>query len=322
MARPTFLRTLQITERAIAADAVEVYDLGVNPLSVIYLTLRPLNDTGTLANYQRYRGICAAMNRVSVTFRGENIVSMRGEDIAAFNYLRWGMVPQEANPDNVNDERRAVVVPIVLGRYPWQKSSCFPGVNRGELQLEIDWDIADTGYDGMRFSAETLEFPGAKPKEYEKRVQQTLTFPATGDQDLDLPVGNRVRGILLWGTTAFAGATPAPSWGRVKVLLDNQEAGYANTDWEVLMADAALWGRLPYMGEHKHTVNAAGAGVEETTSVFDVAEDFTNYAYLDYDPTGDDEFTLDTAGSASFKLRAAAETADAVRAVPVEVIKV
>lgn len=317
-----FLHNIAVTERAISADAVETYDLGVNPLSVILLTLRPLNDTGTLANYARYRTLCAALNRVSVTFRGENIISMRGEDMAAFNWFRWGMEPMQANPDNVDNERRAVVLPIIMGRYPYHKKSCFPSTKRGELQLECDYDIADTGYDGLRISAETIELPDAKPTEYEKRVQQTLTFPATGDQDMDLPIGNLVRGMLLFGTTGFAGAAPAPSWGRIKVLLDNSEAGFSNTDWEVAHTLSALWGRVAYLGEHKHTVNAAGAGVEETTSVFDVGEDFTQYAYLDYDPTGDDEFALDTSGASSFKIRASAETADAVRCVPVERVKV
>ena len=61
----------------------------------------------------------------------------------------------------------------------------------------------------------------------------TQTMGATGDQDLDLiSAGNAIRGILLFGTTPFGGASPAPSWGRLKLLLDNQEVGFANTDWE------------------------------------------------------------------------------------------
>jgi hypothetical protein len=108
----------------------------------------------------------------------------------------------------------------------------------------------------------------------------------------------------------------------MKVLLDNQEQGYAQTDWEVAHMLPALWGRQPYFGEHKHTVNAAGAGIEETTSVFDVAEDFSLYTFLDFDPTRDDTFTLDTRGHSRFHVRGNVETADAVRAIPIEVIKV
>jgi hypothetical protein len=319
---PKLLHNIALTERAISADGVETYDLPVNPLSVILLTLRPLNNTGTLSNYARYRAICAALNRVSVQFRGENIISMRGEDMAALNFYRWGLVPQEANPDNVDDERRAVVLPIIMGKWPYDPESCFPGTKRGELTLECDYDIADTGYDGLRVSAETVEIIGANPKEYEKRVQQTFTTPATGDTDIDLPMGHLLRGLLLWGTTGYAGATPAPSWGRLKLMMDNQETGYANADWEVLHMLSALHGRQPYYGEHKHTVNAAGAGVEETTSVFDQGEDFTQYSYMDLDPLRDDSYSLDTKNANSLRIRYSAETADAVRVVPVEVVKV
>jgi hypothetical protein len=316
-----FLRSVAVQERAISADGIETFDLAVNPLSMVMLCLRPLNDTGTLANYARYRSVCAALNRVSILYRGESIISARGEDMAALNFLRHGILPAEANPDNVDNERRCVVLPIMLGRWPYSKTSCFPATRRGELTLECDFDIADTGYDGLRFSVETVEILDAKPAEYEKKVQITQTFGATGDQDFDLPPGNLSRGLLLFGTTGFAGANPAPSWGRIKVLLDNQEAGFASTDWECVMGDTALWGRQPYFGEHKHTVNAAGAGVEETTSVFDVAEDFTQYAWLDFDPTGDDTHALDTRNRSRFHIRANAETADAVRVLPIEVIK-
>ena len=316
-----FLRNLLVPNYIPLTDEVRTFDLPINPLSIILLMIRPLNDTGVLSNYARYRSICAAMNRVTVARNGQNVISMKGEDIAAFNWLRWGMQPWEANPDNVDNERRAVCLPIPMGRYPFHPTSCFPATKRGELTLELDVDIADTGYDGLQMTIETIELLDAKPKEFEKRTQLALTWPATGTNDMELPMGNLVRGILLFGTTGFAGAAPAPSWGRVKCLLDNVEAGFSNTDWECLFADGALWGRQPNLGDHRHTVNAAGAGVEETTSVFDVQEDFTNYAFMDFDPTGDDLYALDTSKANSFKLRAEAETADAVRAVVIESMK-
>ena len=318
---PKLLHNILVPEYIPSADEVKTFDLPVNPLSVILLVLRPLNDTGTLANYARYKVLCQAFNRVTVARFGQSIISMRGEDIAAYNWLRWGMVPWEANPDNVDNERRAVVLPIIMGRYAYSQNSCFPESKRGELTVELDMDIADTGYDGLRLSIETIELPGAKPKEFEKRTQQALTFPATGDNDLELPVGNPVRNLLFFGTTGFAGAAPAPSWGRIKVLLDNVEAGYSNTDWEVARMLPSLWGRIPNFNEHKHTLDATVAGITETTNVFDVEEDFTQYAMLDFDPTGDDTYTLDTRGAASFKVRAAVETADAVRCITTEVLK-
>lgn len=322
-----------VPERAIGADGVFTYDLGVNPLSVILVNLRPLNDTGTLANWNNAIRIATAMNRATVYYRGQGVHSMRGEDIVAFNYFRWGMLPiiYGSNDDDTNNELRCVTVPIVMGRYPYQPSSCFPASGKGELVLELDLDIADTGYDTLRLSVDSIELPNAKPKEYERRVQQTQTWAATGNNDLDLPVGNTIRGLFLWGTTGYAGASPAPSWGNVTCLLDNQEVGYRAMDWEVIQGLNALWGRIGLNGtedDHLHRVTTDGNAQTELTTLGGGGHGptangtYRNYAFLDFDPTGDDQFSLSTANARRFQIRANAETADAVRCVPVEVIKV
>lgn len=321
-----FLHNIAVQERNIAADAVIAYDLPVNPLSVILICLRPLNDTGTLANFASYRDIAAAMNRVSVLYRGEAIVSCRGEDLAALNYYRWGIQPFQGQHKNVNNERRCAVVPILMGRYPYDKNSVFPKTMRGELTLEIDFDIADTGYDTLNLSVETVEILDASPREYEKKVQVTQTNGATGDQDLNLFAGgNLVRGMLLFGTTGFTGATPAPSWGRVKVLLDGQETGYGATDFETLQGMHGLKGiQPPTYDAHKHIVTTDGNAQTELATlagVYQIGLGYEQYAFMDFDPTGDDAHSLNTAGKSVVQLRANVETADAVRVLPIEVIK-
>jgi hypothetical protein len=317
-------------QRDMTGDGVVTFDMGVNPLSVILLNIRPLNDTGTLANWANAFRLAAAINRATVYYRGQAVISMRGEDIAAFNFYRWGLVPMLGNPDNTNNEQRNLTLPIIMGRYPFMKSSCFPATGKGELILELDIDDADTGYDDLDISVDTIELPGAKPKEYEKRVQQTQTWSATGNNDLDLPVGNLIRGLFLFGTTGYVGATPAPSWGNVTVLQDNQEVGFRGMDWETLQALPCLWGRLPLPvteDEHRHIVTTDGNAQTELATLGGSgyspgAATYYNYAYLDFDPTGDDEFALDTASARRLQIRANAETADAVRCIPVERIKV
>lgn len=318
-----------VTDRLPAADGVYTHDLGVNPLSVILLNLRPLNDTGTLANWCNGFKIAQAVNRFTLLYRGEAIVSMKGEDIAAMNYLRWGMVPMLGNPDNVNDERRNYTLPIPLGRYPYSRTSCFPASGKGELVVEMDLDIADTGYDGLRYSIDIIELPGAKPKEFEKRVQQTMTWAATGNNDIDLPVGNKIRGLQLWGTTGYDGAAPAPSWGSVTVLLDNQETGFRSVDFETLTMLQALWGRTtlpPHEDGHMHTTTTDGNAQTAVSTLdgggFTRLAEYRNYAFLDFDPDATDAYVLDTKDARRLQIRANAETADAVRCVPIEVIAV
>lgn len=322
MKRPAFNVSVPVPDQSIGADGIYTFDLAVNPLSVVLINLSMLNDTGTLANFVSYLDAAKAINSVSIMHRGVSVFRMRGEDAAALGYFRHGIIPTQATHLDTNNDRRSVVVPLLMGRHPWDKSSCLPAVNRGDLTLELDLDIADTGYDGLRLSVSTIELLDAKPKEFERKISINQTLAATGDNDVDLPIGALVRGVLLWGTTGFTGATPAPSWGRLKVLLDNIECGYSAIDWEVAHTLHSLWGRQPpMMDAHRHRVTTDGNAQTELTTVggpFDVGDLFQNYAFLDFDPTGDDEFAVETSGARRFHLRPNAETADAVRAIAIE----
>lgn len=315
----------QVTERLPAQDDVYTHDLGVRPLSVVLLNLKPLNDTGTLANWCNAFRIAQSVNRATILARGQAVVSMRGEDILAMNFYRWGFLPMLGNPDNVDNERRSLTLPIIMGRYPYSESSCFPAMGKGELTIELDLDIADTGYDGLRYSISTIELPNAKPTEFERRVQQTFTNPSTGNQDIDITIGNRIRGMLLWGTTGFDGASPAPSWMETTVLLDNAEAGYRAIPFEQLGTLQQLKGYQPLSvteDDHMHTTTVDGNAQTAVSTLggggFTRASTYRNYGFLDFDPTGDDKYSLDTAGHNRLQLRTNVGTADAVRCVPIE----
>lgn len=319
---PRLFHSVAVQEKAVAADGVEVFDLAVNPLSVVLLNIRPLNDTGTLANFKNNLELAAAFNRVSILHKGAAVVSMKGEDLMALNYYRHGMLPYEANGDDVDNERRCLTLPICLGKFAYDPSSCFPASKRGELTMELDIDVADTGYDNFRYSVETVEILDAKPKEYERKTSISKTFAATGFQDFDLPNGQLVRGLMLWGTTAFDGASPAPTWGRVELVLDNQQLGYASTDFEVLKQLGQLMGRSPPIVSHLHEFEPV-AGVRTLGYPRMVGKNgWDNYAYMDLDPNRDDSYSINTAGSSSFLLRANVETADAARVVMVERIAI
>lgn len=317
--RPLHTNIVPITDAA--GDGTVRVEMSINPLSMIYVRLRALNSTATLANFQDYFNLASALESIQLTYRGQSIIAMSGQDIVALNWLRWGILPEEANPNNVTAERREIVIPLILGGAPFDKSSCFPATKRGDLILSLQIDDADTGYTGVEFAVDTLEIIGAKPKEFERRLTLTRTNTATGTNDLDLIPRRPNRGLLLFGTTGFSGASPAPSFSQVRVLLDNQECWYSGLDWAVLQALPQMWGRHRSWLNHKHTVNAAGSGVEETTSTAAaLASDWQRYGYLDFDVTRDDEWTLDTTDATRFQLRHVAATADAVRAVQMEVV--
>jgi len=317
------LHSVAVQEIAVAADVITTNDLAVNPLSVVLICIRPLNETSTLSAYARYMEMVGSLNRVTILFRGQSIFSMPGRDAAALNYCRHGILPREVNPDDADNERRCVVLPILLGRFAYDPVSCFPASRRGELALEMDIDVADTGYDGFRYSVETVEILGIEPKEYERKtvIGQTMVV---GENNIAMPAGNDIRGVLAFGTTGFTGAAPAPSLGRVGIYLDNQQVGYGSSDFEVAAMLGSLLGRQPPgLDLHTHRVPTNAGANEETTGPIEQAMGgWENYIFLDTDPTRDDDFSLKTKGSYSFFLRSTAETADAVRVVPVERIMV
>lgn len=325
-----FLRSVVRETFTPSADGTERWDLGVNPLSHMFLMLRPLNDTGTLAQFNRAMGLGLHATSIKVLYRGQSIFDMSARDALALAYYRHGAIPFEANGDNTNNERRALSVPIVLGRKPFDPECCFPASRRGELEMKVDTDIAITGSDGLQLSCEMVELLDASPKYYERKSVIAQTFAATGRNKIDLPIGHMFRGALLFGTTPFGGATPAPSFGRIELLKDNRQVGFASCDWESLHQDHMLAGsgRQPPTGQrHSHLVTTDGNAQTELATLAGphgegLGEGWEQYAYLDCDPNRDDMFSIDTEGANDFILRCNAGTADAVRVVPIERVPV
>jgi len=314
-----FIHSILQTNRLIAADGDQVYDLPVNPLSVILLHLSPLNETSTIGNYSLIAGMLSALDNVRVDHKGSAVVNLNGYDLAMLAWLWHGCPIWQSNALETDDDRRSIVIPIMFGRNPWDDKECFPETKKGELQMTVTWDIADTAFDGLRISIETIELPDAVPDYVQKVTTLAQTFAAIGQNDVDLPIGNVLRAVLLWGTTSYAGATPAPTWGQMQVLVDNKQVLYSATDWEVARGIHGLMGRqFPPSFEHIHSVDAAGVGREDVLEPQMALSKDAYYSLLPFDVTRDDKYSLETAGSGRVHLRATAEAAEAVRVLPIE----
>ena len=109
----------------------------------------------------------------------------------------------------------------------------------------------------------------------------------------------------------------APSPGSDPGLGRNQ------TNWETLHGELGrrLGSAYDFQG-HIHSVNAAGAGREDTEQQEVEDETIENYAYLDYDPLMDGNFAIKTQNRGRVHLRINANAADAIRTIPVEMINV
>ena len=314
-----FIHSVLRSNALVAADGDEVFDLPVNPLSVVLLQIAPLNETLTIGNYSLLERLLSAVDNVRITHKGAAVFDMRGLEVAMLAYMWQRFALWQSNAVETDDSRRSLVLPICLGRRPFDPKECFPETKKGELQMAVTWDIADTGFDGLRRSIETIELPDATPEFVQKATTLATTLGATGQNDIDLPIGNVLRALLMFGNTGFAGATPTPTLGQMQVLKDNRQIGFTATDFEVSRAVLGLKG-VPWPPDFRHiaSVNAAGAGRENTLEPQAGASLDDNYTLLDFDPTWDDMYSLDTKGAGRVHVRMDAEVADAVRVIPIE----
>lgn len=318
-----FIRSILRTNAAIAADGDIVYDLPVNPLSAILLHISPLNESSTITTYRYMQELLGALVNVRVTHKGTSVVDASGADLGALALLYHRMSLWQSGQMETDNFRRSLVLPILFGRRAFHPTECFPETRKGELQLTCTYDIAATAFDGLRMSIETIELPDASPEFVQKVTTNSSTFAATGQNDVELPIGNMIRAILLWGTTGFTGATPAPTLGQLSVFKDNRQIGFTATDWEVLRGDFGLRG-IPYPPDGRHI----HSGTYTTTVAGDSREPEVGaaldhlYAMLDFDPLQDDTYILDTAGAGRVHVRSDAEAAEAVRVLPIERVAV
>jgi hypothetical protein len=321
-----FLRQVIVQNETFAVSTQRTDDLPVNPLTMILVTLRVLEDLGTTANFSSLNAVLNQIAKLEVLYKGSAIISGSLADIARMNGILLKHIPMQTKTSIVDNDARTVTVPILLGRRPYDPAECFPAVRRGELQLQMTTAAAQTGIDTPVVQVETVELLDATPTRFLKATTISRTFPATGDNDVDVPIGNKIAGILLFGTTAPTGAVVTATLGQLRLLVDNVESYYARTNWETLHNELQRYitespaGGAFTAEEHGAAANAVGqflaTGEHAQTGFYD------NYAFLDFDPLKDDSYLLDTLGRARIHLRITAGVANAMRMMPLEIIDV
>ncbi len=319
-----FLRSRMVQDEAVAAGAaLRTDDLPVNPLSVIYYTLRAqaaaANTLASVAN------LLAVMSRVEIVYKGQNILSASLADLYALAYYKLGRAPHQLRKsDAAANARIGITVPILLGRSAYDSKSCFPAVRRGELQLQSTPAAAFTNLANVTLQIETLELPEATPADFAKATTISKTPTAVGDHDVDLPIGNPIDGIILFSTTVPVDGADIVSINQLRLLLDNVEYDYALTNWETLKGHEALWCDADWQGsEGSVRTGAAIPAANELLEAYQWPTAFLRqYAYLPFPTIGADDYLLQTAGRARIHLRIDAGDVQPIRVIPVERIAV
>ncbi len=298
-----FIHSVLVPNQSISVATVTTFDMPVNPLSHINIVLKCLEAGATAPTLLN---MLATISQVEVLFKGSAIMSMSGIDLYATSRFLLGHPPWENNLATLDNQIRWLSIPMMFGRTQYSPQECFPASQRGSLQLRITWAASFTALDALTLLVETVELPEASPEQFMKITTLTQTA-VVGQNDLELPIGNAVHGLVLFGTTVPAGTTDTVTINDLAILADNTQIYYTSAFFEGIQAQHQQH-VAPYL---RPVVAAAG-----------LAQDIPSHLYLPFDVLGDGQYIMDTEGLASFILRYTGGDTNAVRVLPMEILKV
>ena len=317
-----FIHSVLSQYQAVTAGTVVSYDLPVNPLSYIMLTLRFTQDK---ANVQLdWDNVDAMLSKVEVLYKGSAIFSANGSDIEALNQMMLGYEPWIHNRYGDDNEYTYYTFIIPLGRKLYGPAECFPRSTRGELILQITYQAAFTDIDSVYALIETVELPEANPGRFLRVTTLSVTPTAVGELDVELPIGNPIAGVLFFGTTKPLANANVQTLQYSQLLIDNQRRYFSHTNFECWHQLAGLRYKPPIAhGYHIHQIDGAAFAQYMDTSVVKYRNDRAlQHHWWDFDPNRDDMYLLQTAGKSDVVARIYAGDTNALRVLPVELVGV
>lgn len=291
------LHELSVPERALNAGDNGPFDLPVNPVS--YLLLHVRADAG--AGAPDFQQLLGHIERLVVSFKGTQIVSMSGVDLARLVHTLWG---QQINIENFNAVAPDLVsftLPIPFTRRPYWMKEAFPATRRGEFTILISRSAVLTNIANPVFTIEAIELLEAEPVQFLKMVTLSKAI-VVGDADFELPIGNPFFGLQVFSPSAMGVVPTSETIRRQRLLLDNVEYDYADASFDVSRA-------VGFLRRADSNDYSAPPSLHR------------NYTYLDFDPLKDDSYLVETEGRASVRLRMVPDVAGTVRVTPVELVR-
>lgn len=277
-----FIRSSLIKDRTAATETLQK-DLPVNPLSHLIISLDAFNvtDEATLAE------LLAFINTISISQSGKTIMSMQSEDLYALNCYIFGKHPVLTGKLATDNLNRTLSLIVPFGRKLYDPEECFPATKKGELTLSLDYTAPATSADNGILNIETVELIGANPRRYMKSETVTISAPgATGENDYELPIGNKIIALAVRMTTFYAAAASTLGVEAAKILVNNSEFGFSFAKAQCCV------GEMINICDTQHG-NIAAQGLINPASTF----------FLDFDPNKDGNYLLETQGKSSVKLR-------------------
>lgn len=315
-----FTHSVLAPNKSVTAGTVVSYDLPVNPLSHVLMTL---TFSQNQANTQlAFANIPAMISKIEVLYKGSAVYSLNGLDALALGIMVCGFESWLVNYAGADNDLVSLTFLVPMGRTLYNPVECFPRSTRGELILQVTYASSFTQIDTVLAQFETIELPEAAPDKFLKATTLSVTPTATGQLDIDLPIGNLVSDLVLWGTTIPSGSTATTTIDELEIRVDNDERFYSRTFFETLHNMAGMKRAAPgYLGNHIHQIDgAAFAQYMDSSANKPSNHILSNHLHVPFDINQDGKFILDAKGLSSFVLRIQAGDTNALRCVPCEIV--
>lgn len=290
-----------VLDRTSATEVLPI-DLPIRPISHLIVTMdgQNMTDENTLAELLTF------INTITVSHLGRTIYNLESEDAYAQNCYLYGNRPVLTGKIGTDNLNRSLSLIIPFGRKLFDEQECYPATKKGELTLNLDLTVLGTTWDEGILNVNVVELPDATPSKYLKTTLKTITAPgATGENDVGLPIGNEIVAIALRMTSYYAAAASTLGIESVKTLVDNSEYGVSFAKSQCLI------GQNINLFDTQHGAIAAQGLIQPEKTMF-----------VDFDPTKDGKFLLETAGKSSVVLRLDMGVDEATQMALYELVKV
>lgn len=315
-----FIHSVVAQDVPVVAGTVVPYDLPVNPLSHILITLRYNRTAAAAAALPLFANTLNMISKIEVLYKGSAIYSMSGYDCVAAGIYVAGFESWGVNYGGIATEECSFTFCVPLGRVLYNPRECFPRSTRGELILQITYAAAFTDITDVEEQIETVELPDATPDRFLRMTTLSATLVAAGENDIDLPIGNLITDLVLYGGEIPEGVAHLATLGYLQVLVDNVRRFYSHTNYETHHNMAGRMRPAPgYWGGHTHYTTT-------TTISNEVMPDdhiLACYSHLPFDVLKDGQYALQTAGKSDVTLRIGVDAGVAglaVRVIPCELV--
>lgn len=317
-----FIQSILAHDEPVTLGTVVPYDLPVNPLSHILLTLKMARLDYAATDSPPFMSIPAILSRIEVLYKGSAVYSLSGIDCMAASIFVNGFETWGVNAHDLEDNEWAATLLVPMTRILYSPTECFPRTTRGELILQLTYAAASAEWSDIRMQIETVELPDASPAQFLKQTTKAFTPGATGQYDVELPIGNEISELVLWGHQIPETTVDTPAFNMMEILVDNINHFYPESNFETIHNMAGRMRAAPgYWGSHVHKtyVTPVVAG-DPTGIVMPENHIIACWLHLPFDIFRDGSYILKTAGASDVVLRIDVGAAGAMRCIPCEVV--